>query len=73
LKTDGKMPKHKHHQPPIPPAGRSDKGPGGAPDGAGQSDLAADAGDSRHRNTDKQGRQGNIAANTRNQGHQQDR
>lgn len=67
------MPKHKHHLPPIPPAERSDKGPGGAPDAAGQSDLAADAGASRRRNIDKQGRQGNVAVNTRNQGYQQDR
>jgi len=67
------MPKHKHHPPPIPPAERSDKGPGGAPDAAGRADLTSDAGDARRRNIDKQGRQGNIAASTRNQGFQQDR
>ena len=37
------------------------------------SDLASDAAEARNRNIDKQGRQGNIAANTRNQGYQQDR
>ncbi len=64
------MPKHKHHLPPIPPAERSDKG---APDADRPSDLPSDAGESRRRNIDKQGRQGNVAANTRNQGYQQDR
>lgn len=59
--------------PPVPPAGRSDKGPGGAPAADRPADLASDAGDSRHRDPDKQGRQGNIAINTRHQGHQQDR
>ena len=59
--------------PPVPPAGRSDKGPGAAAEGEAPSDLATNAGESRQRNIDKQGRQGNIAANTRNQGYQQDR
>jgi hypothetical protein len=59
--------------PPVPPAGRSNKGPNAAKGGAARSDLAADQGEPRHRNTEKQGRQGNIAANTRNQGYQQDR
>jgi hypothetical protein len=67
------MPKHKHHPSPIPPAERSDKGPGDASDAARPADLASDAGESRRRNIDKQGRQGNVAANTRNQGYQQDR
>ncbi|MBV8738704.1 MAG: hypothetical protein JO007_15885 [Alphaproteobacteria bacterium] len=58
--------------PPVPPAGRSDKGPGAAEDEA-PSDLATNAGEARERNIDKQGRQGNIAVNTRNQGYQQDR
>lgn len=58
--------------PPVPPAGRSDKRPGAVSENA-TSDLASDAADSRHRNIDKQGRQGNIAVNTRNQGYQQDR
>lgn len=57
--------------PPVPPAGRSDKGPGGAPDPAGGGDAAtikpiAD-------NLAEQDRQGNIKQNTTNRGYQQDR
>jgi hypothetical protein len=63
----------KKHLPPVPPAGRTTKGPGASTDEEQKSDLASDAGDPRHRNVDKQGRQGNIAVNTRNQGYQQDR
>jgi hypothetical protein len=59
--------------PPVPPAGRSDKGPGAAAEDEAPSDLATNTGESRQRNIDKQGRQGNIAVNTRNQGYQQDR
>ena len=59
--------------PPVPPAGRSDKGPNVTSGDDAASDLASDAGESRHRNIDKQGRQGNTAVNTRNQGYQQDR
>jgi hypothetical protein len=59
--------------PPVPPAGRSNKGPGDQNDVEQASDLASDAAEARHRNIDKQGRQGNIAVNTRNQGYQQDR
>jgi hypothetical protein len=63
----------KNDLPPVPPAGRSNKGPK-APDGeAAPSDLATSAADSRHRNIDQQGRQGNIKVNTTNQGYQQDR
>jgi len=63
----------KNDLPPVPPAGRTDKGPG-APGASGSpSDLASDAGESRQRNIDKQGRQGNIKVNTTNQGYQQDR
>ncbi len=57
--------------PPVPPAGRSDKGPGGAPDPAGGSDAAPSK-----PTADKlaeQDRQGNIKQNTTNQGYQQDR
>jgi hypothetical protein len=63
----------KKHLSPVSPGGRSDKGPGGAPDIDRKSDLTSDASDSRHRNLEKQGRQGNIAVNTHHQGHQQDR
>jgi hypothetical protein len=59
--------------PPVPPAGRSNKGPGGESDVEKASDLSSDAAESRRRNIDKQGRQDNIAVNTRNQGYQQDR
>lgn len=63
----------KNDMPPVPPAGRSDKGPGAKSTAGSPSDLASDAGEPRQRNIDKQGRQGNIAVNTRNQGYQQDR
>lgn len=57
--------------PPVPPAGRSDKGPGGSPD-TGSGDRAAEnrpvPGDLA-----EQDRQGNIRQNTTHQGHQQDR
>jgi hypothetical protein len=35
--------------------------------------VGSKAAASRRRNIDKQGRQGNVAVNTRNQGYQQDR
>jgi hypothetical protein len=56
--------------PPVPPANRSDKGPGSAP---GTSKDAA--GPNRHvpDNLALQDRQGNIKQNTTHQGYQQDR
>jgi len=55
--------------PPVPPENQSDKGPGGSP--------RAPTDTSRHKptveNLRQQGRQGNIAQNTTNQGYQQDR
>lgn len=63
----------KAHVPPVPPAGRSDKGPGAAPGEAPSPDVTGAGSDSRHRNIEKQGRQGNIKVNTTNQGYQQDR
>ena len=55
--------------PPVPPANRSPKGPGGA------ADVPVD--NSKHRgkpeNLREQGEQGNIAQNTTNHGYQQDR
>lgn len=63
----------KKNLPPVPPAGRSNKGPDAAKDSEPVTELAANKGGPRDRNTDKQSRQGNIAANTRNQGYQQDR
>jgi hypothetical protein len=53
--------------PPVPPANRSDKGPGSAE--AAPKDTSRTAPE----NPDKTGRQGNVAVNTTNKGHQQDR
>lgn len=58
------------HVPPVPPAGRSDKGPGSSPD------APVDTGGPNRGvpdNVDKQDRQGNSKINTTNQGYQQDR
>jgi hypothetical protein len=63
----------KNDLPPVPPAGRSNKGPKAPDEGLAPSDLATSAADSRHRNVDKQGRQGNTKVNTTHQGYQQDR
>lgn len=61
--------------PPIPPAGRSRKGPHDQQQAGRESAEKADVSetDERVRNLEQQGRQGNIAQNTRNQGYQQDR
>ncbi|MGH7087667.1 MAG: hypothetical protein ACREFQ_02070 [Stellaceae bacterium] len=59
----------KSHGPPVPPAGRSNKGPGGHPGGAGGKPQH----ERRPENLAEQGRQGNIKQNTTNKGHQQDR
>jgi hypothetical protein len=59
--------------PPVPPASRSPKGPGGAEPDVPAADRPIKDSDSRHRDLSKQGRQGNIAVNTKNQGYQQDR
>ena len=56
--------------PPVPPASRSNKGPGGAPT------VSRDTGpDKRHvpENVDREGQQGSVKQNTTNQGYQQDR
>jgi hypothetical protein len=55
--------------PPVPPASRSPKGPGGStepPRDTSQPDAVPE-------NLQEQGRQGNIAQNTTHQGYQQDR
>jgi len=55
--------------PPVPPANRSPKGPGGgkrAPHNTSQRNAVPE-------NLEEQGDQGNIAQNTINQGYQQDR
>jgi hypothetical protein len=56
--------------PPVPPAGRSTKGPGDAT--PTKSDMHKGT-ESDPPNTEKQGQQGNIKQNTTNQGYQQDR
>jgi len=53
--------------PPVPPANRSDKGPGSAPNAPKDTTKAAPV------DSDKTGQQGNTAVNTTNKGHQQDR
>jgi hypothetical protein len=62
----------KSHPPPVPPAGRSDKGPARRDRGA-----PAERGKTAQRtppdNPAEQDRQGNIRENTRQQAYQQDR
>ena len=55
--------------PPVPPASRSPKGPGGAP----KTPRDTSQHKPERENLKEQGRQGNIAQNTTNQGYQQDR
>jgi len=58
------------HMPPVPPAGRSDKGPGSSPE------AEADSGGPNRGvpdNVDQQDRHGNSKINTTHQGYQQDR
>lgn len=55
--------------PPVPPAGRSPKGPGQTVEA--DPDTAPDP--SASESTDDRGAHGNIKQNTRNQGYQQDR
>lgn len=64
----------KAHMPPVPPANRSDKGPGGdaREDAAADERTEARPG-AKGGNADQQGRSGNLRQNTTNDGHQQDR
>jgi hypothetical protein len=55
--------------PPVPPANRSSKGPGDAPEVPTDTSKRKQAPE----NLGEQGRQGNISQNTTNQGYQQDR
>lgn len=57
--------------PPIPPANRSDKGPG-EPNHQGKDPHKSERSD-RPANAASQGQQGNTKINTTHQGHQQDR
>ena len=59
------------HMPPVPPAGRSDKGPGDAPESA--KDDRAVSNRTVPSNLKEQDHQGDIKQNTTNQGYQQDR
>ena len=65
----------KAHMPPVPPANRSPKGPGGdaREDPAADEKAEARGASAKDGNTAQQGRAGNIAQNTTNDGHQQDR
>jgi hypothetical protein len=63
----------KSQLPPVPPAGRSNKGPAASPNAGNKSDVAAAEHHPEQRNLAEQGRQGNIKQNTTNQGYQQDR
>jgi hypothetical protein len=64
----------KAHLPPTPPANRAPMGQAGkSPQGDLKAEVAEANAASRDRNTDQQGRQGNIKQNTTNQGYQQDR
>lgn len=63
----------KRDLPSVPPAGRSNKGTGADPEIEQASGPPSGDGEPRRRGGDKQGRQGNIPVNTRNQGYQQDR
>ena len=55
--------------PPVPPANRSPKGPGSATEAPRDTSQHKPA----RENLKEQGRQGNVAQNTTNQGYQQDR
>ncbi|SDO24873.1 MULTISPECIES: hypothetical protein [Methylobacterium] len=55
--------------PPVPPANRSDKGPGSAT----EAPLSQGRAGSQTKDPDKVGQAGNSKVNTTNQGYQQDR
>jgi hypothetical protein len=59
--------------PPVPPAGRSDKGPNSASPGGSGNEAAVSGNRPVPSNLKEQDRQGNIKQNTTHQGHQQDR
>ena len=64
----------KAHMPPVPPANRSDKGPGGdARVDPSTAENRGAQGGGKGGNTAEQGQAGNSAQNTTHQGHQQDR
>jgi hypothetical protein len=61
------------HVPPVPPANRPKNGPQTDAGHTNAEEARVTQTDPRLRNLEQQGRQGNIAQNTRNQGYQQDR
>ena len=61
------------HTPPIPPAGRSNRGAPTTPPTDSAETANVNETDKRVRNLEQQGRQGNISQNTHHQGYQQDR
>lgn len=63
----------KAHMPPVPPAGRSNKGPGGDDRVDPATSKGAAEGNAKGGNAAEQGGSGNLAQNTTNAGHQQDR
>lgn len=60
-------------QPPVPPASRSPKGPGSDPSSTPKISREDARRANRIDNPKEQGAAGNLAQNTRHQGHQQDR
>ena len=60
-----------NHPPPVPPAGRSNKGPGDATGGNHAADTANVG--KTPANLKEQDRQGNVKQNTTHPGYQQDR
>lgn len=60
------------HMPPVPPAGRSDKGPNPSPSSEAQA-RQVPAEQLADENLAEKGHQGNIKQNTTNVGYQQDR
>jgi hypothetical protein len=70
--TSGGTTDMSNQPPPVPPAGRSDKGPGGsAHEGNSVADIPSTGG--APANLKEQDRQGNTKQNTTNKGYQQDR
>jgi hypothetical protein len=70
VQMNGRRLQMSKHLPPVPPASRSDKGPG---DNTPLDPNSSDAQSRESMNFDKQGQQGNSKVNTTNQGYQQDR
>lgn len=72
-RTDQEEDTMSKHLPPVPPAGRSTKGPAGGPESASPDDAGARGNREVPANLKEQDRQGNTKQNTTHQGYQQDR